>query len=70
MRGAGQISTDGVLNLENDKGDVSTYELNFRAPLLILAVVLFVIDVFVRKFRWKDITGFFRKKQLKGVKTK
>ena len=68
MRGAGQISTDGVLNLENDKGDVSTYELNFRAPLLILAVVLFVIDIFVRKFRWKDITGFFRKKQLKGVK--
>ena len=70
MRGAGQISTDGSLDLENDKGDVSTYELNFRAPLLILAVVLFVIDVFVRKFRWKDITGFFRKKQLKGVKTK
>ena len=69
MRGLGQISTDGVLNLENDKADVATYEMNFRVPLLILAVSLFVIDVFVRKFKWKDIKGFFSKKaKKKGAK--
>ena len=68
MRGAGSVSTDGVLNLENEKGDVATYELNFRIPLLILAVSLFVADVFIRKFKWKDIKGFFHKKEKKGVK--
>ena len=68
MRGAGQISIDGNLDLENDKSYISTYELSFRVPLLIFAVVLFVIDVFIRKFRWKDIKGFFHKKQKKGAK--
>ena len=68
MRGAGQISTDGKLDLENDKSYISTYELSFRVPLLIFAAALFVIDVFVRKFRWKDIKGFFHKKQKKGAK--
>ncbi len=61
MRGLGRVSTDGDLSLENDKADIETYELEFRAPLLILAVVLFVIDVFIRKFGWKDIKGFFRR---------
>ena len=67
MRGAGQISTDGTLDLENDKSYVSTYELSFRVPLLIFAVALFVVDVFIRKFRWKDIKGFFHKKK-KGAR--
>ena len=61
MRGVGQISTDGKLNLENDKSRIDTYEMSFRAPLLIAAAVLFVCDVFIRKFKWKDIVGLFRK---------
>lgn len=69
MRGLGRVSTDGNLDLENDKADVATYERDFKAPLLILATVLFVADVFIRKFGWKDIKGFFHasgKKQTKG----
>ncbi len=61
MRGNGNVSLDGELDLTNDKADVDTYELDFRAPLLIFAVILFVIDVFMRKFGWRDIKGFFHK---------
>ncbi len=61
MRGNGRVSTDGDISLENDKADVATYERDFKAPLLILAVVLFVIDVFIRKFSWRDIKSFFKK---------
>ena len=68
MRGAGQVSTNGELNLENDKSEVSTYELSFRLPLLVFAVALFVIDVFIRKFKWRDIKGFFSRKAKKGAK--
>ena len=67
MRGVGQVSKDGNLNLENDKNEIDTYELNFRIPLLIAAVVLFVIDVIVRKFKWKDIQGLFARKRKEGA---
>ena len=53
MRGVGGIYTDGKVNLENDRSEVATYELNFRLPLLVLAVALFVFDIFIRKFKWK-----------------
>ncbi len=67
MRGVGQISRDGRLNLENDKSEVDTYELSFRIPLLIAAAALFVCDVVVRKFKWKDIKGLFTKRKKEGV---
>ena len=63
MRGVGQISSDGNLDLENDKSEVDTYEVSFRIPLLIVAAVLFVVDVVVRKFKIKDIKGLFVKKK-------
>ena len=68
MRGLGQISRDGNVNLENDKSKIDTYKLSFRIPLLILAVVLFVVDVVVRKFRWKDIKGLFARKKKEKIK--
>ena len=66
MRGVGQISTDGELDLTNDEKDVATYELSFRLPLLIVAVILFVVDVFIRKTRWNDVKGWFNKKKKGG----
>ena len=36
-------------------------------PAWIAAVVLFVIDVIVRKFKWKDIQGLFAKKRKEGA---
>ena len=66
MRNAGQISTDGNVDMTNDKNDVSTYELSFRLPLLIAAVALFVVDIFIRKTRWADIKKWFTKKKKGG----
>ena len=68
MRGVGQISEDGRLNLENNKNEVDTYEVSFSIPLLILAAVLFVVDVVVRKFKIKDIKGLFAGKKKGGAK--
>ena len=62
MRGVGQVWRDGNINLENDKASVDTYEVSFRIPLLILSAALFVIDVIIRKFKWKDIKGLFARK--------
>ena len=67
MRGVGQVSRDGNINLENDRNEIATYEMDFRIPLLILAAVLFVVDVIVRKFKWKDIQGLFAKKSKEGA---
>ena len=68
MRNAGQVYTDGGVDLALNKNEVATYEYSYRVPLLILAVSLFVIDVFIRKTRWKDIARFFRRKKAKGVR--
>ena len=68
MRGVGQVSEDGELDLSVDKNKVDTFELSFRIPLLILAAVLFIFDVVVRKFKWRDIVGLFTKKQRKESK--
>ena len=62
MRGVGQVSRDGNINLENDRNEIATYERDFKIPLLIASAVLFVADVIVRKFKWKDIQGLFTKK--------
>ena len=67
MRGVGQISRDADISLENNKTEIDTYELSFRIPLLIAAAVLFVVDVVVRKFKWKDIKALFKKKAKKEV---
>ena len=68
MRGSGDVLKDGNISLENNKNEIDTYQLSFRVPLLILAVVLFIVDVIVRKFKWKDIKGLFVKNKKKGVK--
>ena len=68
MRNRGGVYTDGDVDLSLDMNTVATYEYSWRIPLLVAAAVLFVIDVFIRKTRWKDIKGFFRRKKAKGVR--
>ena len=66
MRTAGKVYTDGKVDLSIDPNEVATYEYSMRIPLLIAAVSLFVIDIFIRKTRWKDIQNFFRRSRVKG----
>jgi hypothetical protein len=70
MRNRGGVYTDGGVDLKLDMNTVATYEYSLRIPLLIAAVALFVIDVFVRKTRWRDIKNFFLKKRVKEVEGK
>ena len=65
MRNRGNVYTDGNVDLELDMNTVATYEYSLRIPLLVAAVALFVIDVFIRKTRWKDIKSIFRRKKIK-----
>ncbi|MBQ4585345.1 MAG: VWA domain-containing protein [Clostridia bacterium] len=53
LRGNGTISIGEIPSLENDETKITTYKQSFVIPLLIIAVVLFVIDVFIRKLRVK-----------------
>ena len=50
MRGSGSISEDGIPDLENDKNELSVYKRSYAIPLLIIAALLFVVDIAVRKF--------------------
>ncbi len=61
MRNIGKVYTDGGVDLEINKNEVATYEYSFRMPLLALAAALLVIEIFIRKTRWKDICNFFKK---------
>ncbi len=67
MLGAnGTVSEDGKLKLENDENEVGVRIVDLKMPLLIVCVVLFVADIVVRKLKWADIRGLFRKKRKEG----
>ncbi len=56
-----QISSDGNLVLENDNSIIRKYILDFVPICMILSVILFVLDVAIRKLRWQDIKNLFKK---------
>ena len=48
-----------IVNINQEDIIYSKYYSNY---LLMLALLLFVIDVFIRMIRWKDIANLFKKK--------
>ncbi len=62
IRNRGTVSEGVVPTIENDENEVATYTVSFAIPFLIAAVALFVIDVFIRKIKWKDIKSLFGKR--------
>ena len=68
MRNAGVVYTNGEVDLGVNKSEVATYKYSFRIPLLILASVLLVCDIFIRKTKWRDIVNLFTAKKKKGGK--
>ncbi len=67
IRDRGTVSENGIPNLENDESMVDTSSLRMVAPLMILAVVLYVVDIIVRKLTIADIKSFFGIKSKRGV---
>ncbi len=68
VRNRGTVTENGVPTLENNEKEVATYQQQLTPPLMITAVALFVVDVIVRKMRWKDITALFKRKRKGGAK--
>lgn len=64
----GQVSEDGKLELVNDNSYVMTYRYDFTTLFLSLIAVLFVVDIIIRKLRWKDIKTFFNRTSSKQKK--
>ena len=61
IRNRGNVSEDGKLMLEHREEDIETYTVDYTIPLLIAAAVLYVIDVIIRKLKWRDIRSLFKK---------
>ena len=59
----GQISEDGNLTIENDIEDVKKYVFDLTPTFMIISIILFIVDVIIRKLRWQDIVSFFKKIQ-------
>ncbi len=59
--GNGKVSEAGNLVLENGENEVGTKTVRLTAPLLIACVVLFAVDIVIRKLKWNDIVSLFKK---------
>ena len=65
IRHRGSVCEGSIPDLSNDEERVATYRLTFAIPFMIAAVVLFVVDVIIRKLRWNDVRGLFKKSAAK-----
>lgn len=63
VRNRGTVSENGAVKIENDDRDVESYTVSYTVPFLIAAVVLYVIDIIVRKLKWDDIRSLFKKRR-------
>ncbi len=67
IRNRGTVCEGTIPSLKNDDKEVTTYTVKFIAPLMILAVVLYVIDIIIRKLKISDIKSFFGIKPKRGA---
>ncbi|MBO5262161.1 MAG: VWA domain-containing protein [Clostridia bacterium] len=69
---SGTVIEDGAsvegekIKLSVDQEDMKEKTVYFIIPLMASAVILFVIDIIIRKLKWSDIKSFFGKKQAGG----
>ncbi len=68
IRHHGEVSEDGNVDLTVGEDEIDIYTYALTTPLMIAAVVMFVADVIVRKLRWVDIVGLFKKSKAGGAK--
>ncbi len=66
IRNRGSVYEGIIPSLENDDKEIATYVIRFTVPLMIAAVVLYVIDIMIRKLKLSDIKSFFGIKPAKG----
>ena len=61
IRGRGTVYEDDSLKVRNNEDEISTYVMDFTIGLLVAAVVLYLMDIIVRKLTWADIRSLFKK---------
>jgi hypothetical protein len=64
----GTVSENGAFKIENDEDEVSTMTVTLTVPLLIACVVLYAVDIVIRKLKWNDVVSFFRINKLGNKK--
>ena len=57
----GIVSENGAFKIVNDDSEVGLYSVSLSMPLLIVCVVLYAVDIAVRKLKWEDIVSFFKR---------
>ena len=68
LDGKGLVVENTSIKIENDASLITTYSVKLTVPLMIVAVILFVADIIVRKLKWNDLLsffGFFKKSKIK-----
>lgn len=58
---SGTVSEDGKLVIENREDEIGVKTVGLAAPLMIAVVVLFAVDIVIRKLKWNDIKSLFVK---------
>ncbi len=69
VRNRGTVHEGTVPTLVNDDKEIATYTVRYTVPLMIIAVVLYVIDIMIRKLKLHDIKTFFGIRSRKGGKS-
>ncbi len=59
VRNRGTVSEGVIPSLDNDDKEIATYTVRYIVPLMIMAAVLYMIDIMIRKLKWHDIKSFF-----------
>ncbi len=66
IRNRGSVTADGTVpKYDYTKNELETYTVDFTVPFLVSAIALFVLDVIIRKLKWNDIKGLFKKSMSK-----
>ena len=61
LRNRGDVYEDDSLVIRHNQDEISTYTMDFTIPLLVAAVVMYVVDIIIRKLKWIDIVSLFKK---------
>ena len=70
IRDRGTVMEEDVPAIEVDKNRLETYTISFALPFMILAIVLYIVDIIVRKLRWRDIVSLVNKFKNKFTKVR
>lgn len=63
MIGANGNVYRGSFTIVNDEREVGLYNVSLSVPLLIVCVVLFAVDIAVRKLKWEDLKSLFKRQK-------